>query len=105
MLTNRILPRLVLSAVLLAAGATLPAVAHAHDGRGDREWRRDYDNNDRWERHRYWEHRRSEQRHWDTRYQPRVYERSYVEPRAYYAPAPVILPPPPGVTFIFRDRW
>ena len=100
MLTNRILPRLALAAALLTAGATLPAVAQAHDGDRGQQWRHHHDN-DRRDYHRHWEHRRWEERHWHG---PQVYERRYIEPRAYYAPAPVLLPRP-GVTFIYRDRW
>jgi Ni/Co efflux regulator RcnB len=120
MLIKHLVSRFALGAVLLAAGAALPAVAHAHDGEyRDRSDHQDHNDGDRWG-HPNDEHRWENRHHWDQRdsyrNEARVYDRHHVEPyyaapRVYYAPpvyyAPAYAYPQPdeGVTIFYRNRW
>lgn len=102
MLIKRLISRLAMGTVLLAAGAALPAVAHDNDD----------DHGDHWRHHHHHDHGDRHSQHGHDRddgyaYPPEtlVYEPYYVEPRVYYPPAYVYPQPREGVTIIFRNHW
>ena len=105
MLINRLISSVALGAILIAAGAALPAFAHDRDDHRDQwtdQWRGDDYRDHEWRR---WHHRHY--RHYDYVYPGRtvVQERYYVEPRVYYPPAYVSPRRNDGLTIIYRDRW
>jgi|GEM_PF-3069181 len=112
MLTKRLISRLALSAVLLAGGAILPAVAHAHGDNDDRGRWSHGDNHRHHYRHDH-DHHRGHGRHWDRHDRHgrhdardvRVIERYHVAPPVHYAPVPVYQRPGAGVTVIYRNQW
>ena len=101
MLIKRLISRLAIGTVLLAAGAALPAVARDNDDDHGDHWR--HHHHDHGDRH--WQHGHDRDDGYAYPPETLVYEPYYVEPRVYYPPAYVYPQPREGVTIIFRNHW